>query len=90
MLLLPDTSSRLRDRATCLLQAGPAPALLQNVDTDTVSSLYTVSLYSLYTVDTFPLDVVKGFMSAEQSRAGLAGEWDQLEECWQQQQQAAS
>ena len=87
MLLLPDTSSRLRDRATCLLQAGPAPALLQNVDTDTVS---IQSLHSLYTVDTFPLDVVKGFMSAEQSRAGLAGEWDQLEECWQQQQQAAS
>ena len=34
-------------------------------------SLYIVSI--LYTVDTFPLDVVKGFMSAEQGWAGLLG-----------------
>ena len=41
--VLPDTSSRLRDRATCLLQR--AGTSLQNVDTDTVS---IQSLYSLY------------------------------------------
>ena len=69
--VLPDTSSRLRDRATCLLQrARHQPAKCRH-------------RHSLYTVSTFPLDVVKTLHVCRAEQGWLAGEWDQLEECWQ-------